>query len=140
MYPKKDVANKDLEASVAEWKEHLEAHLKATGKEAVSADVQRMLLLEICSPALRAHLRMREHLLPDIPAIRQEVADWVYDEVHTHKKADKSFNNVDEPSNTAEQEQKEEECEEKQVWSEELGGWICWLALKKAPNRFPGPG
>ena len=72
MYHKKDVNNKDLEASIADWERDLEIHARATGEDATTKSTQRMLLLERCSPALRTHLRMREHLIPDLPAMRQE--------------------------------------------------------------------
>ena len=104
-HPKKDVNNKDLEVNIADWERDLEIHARATGEDATTKTTQRMLLLEMCSPALRTHLRMREHILPDYAAIRQEIADWVFEEL-PHKKAEKIFNNVDE---SAEPEQKEEE-------------------------------
>ena len=67
--------------------------------------MQKMLLLQICSPALRSHLRMRDNLLPDYGAIRQEIADWLFEEL-PHKEADKALNAVTVPE---EQGTKEEE-------------------------------
>ena len=89
-----------------------------------------MLLLEMCSPALRTHLRVREHLLPDYAAIRQAISDWLFEEL-SHKKTDKTLNIVQYIDTPAEQEHKEEEWEEAQVWSEELGGWTFAFASKR---------
>ena len=77
-------------------------------------------LLEMCSPALRTHLRMREHLNPDLPAMRQEISDWLFEEL-PRKKADKALGAI---TDNEEQETKEEEWEEAHVWSDEHGGWI----------------
>ena len=77
---------------------------------------------------------MREHLLPDYAAIRQEISDWLFEEL-PHKKTDKTLNIVQYTDTPAEQEHKEEEWEEAQVWSEELGGWIFGFAPKKIKNR-----
>ena len=70
---------------------------------------------------------MREHLLPDYASLRQGMADWLFEEL-PYKKADKSLNSVETPQSPAEEEYKEDALEEAQVWSEELGGWICGLA------------
>ena len=124
MYPKKDVNNKDLEASIADWERDLEIHARATGEYTMTKSTQRMLLLEMCPPALRTHLRMREHLIPDLPAMRQEISDWLFEEL-PRKKADKTL------GDNEEQGTKEEEWEETHVWSDEHGGWICGLAPKR---------
>ena len=93
----------------------------------MTKSTQKMLLLEMCSPALRTHLRMREHLLPDYAAIRKDISAWLFEEL-SHKKTHKTLNIVQYPDTPAGQEHKEEECEEAQVWSEELGGWIFGFA------------
>ena len=136
LYPKKDVSNKELEKNIADWEKDVEVHARATshtGEQVMAASVQKMLLLQMCSPALRAHFRMRDHLLPDYGAIRHEIADWVFEEL-PHKKVDKALNAVTVPE---EQETKEEEWEEAQVWSEEFGGWICGLAPKRPRTESP---
>ena len=78
---------------------------------------------------------MREQPLPDYVAIRQEIADWIYEEALTHKKAGKPLHSVENPGSPAEEGQVEDEWVEAQLWSEELGGWICGFA----PNGIPGP-
>ena len=43
----------------------------------ISAFTQRMLLMEMCSPALRYHFSMREHILPNYAAVRQDISDYL---------------------------------------------------------------
>ena len=62
MYPKKDVPNKDVENAIMEWQRDIEISVK-TRNEAFSAFTQRMLLIDMCSPALRYQLDMREYIL-----------------------------------------------------------------------------
>ena len=51
---------------------------------------------------------MREHLLPDYAAIRQEISDLLFEKL-PRKKADKTLNIVQYTDNPAEQEHKEEQ-------------------------------
>ena len=76
---------------------------------------------------------MREHLVPDLPAMRQEISDWLFEEL-PRKKADKALVAI---TDNEEQETKEEEWEEAHVWSDEHGGWICGLAVKKQRTESP---
>ena len=106
LYPKKDVSNKELEKSIADWETDVEVHARATshtGEEVMAASVQKMLLLQMCSPALRSHLRMRDHLLPDYGAIRQEIADWLSEEASRAPKG-KAIGAVEAPAEDVEQE------------------------------------
>ena len=72
-----------------------------------------------------------------IDSIWQAIADWVYEEALTDKKADKPLNSVENPDSPAEEGLVEDEWVEAQVWSEELGEWICGLAPKRLRTESP---
>ena len=64
-----DVADKDLQGCIAEWERDADVYVMARGEQAVKL-AQHKMLLQMCSPALRAHLRMLDHLIPDTAAMR----------------------------------------------------------------------
>ena len=93
-----------------------------------------MSLEDMCDPRLRAHLKLLgPERLPTQEHLRIAISD---DESQGHK-TNKSIGSIENPSSPAQQENKEEEWEEAQVWSEELGGWICGLAPKKPRTESP---
>ena len=79
MFPRAEVPDTEIQGAIAEWEPDIEVYRKATGKAGVDEDQHKMLLKRMCSLELQKNLRAREPFIADMAALRQEIADYLFE-------------------------------------------------------------
>ena len=76
--PKKAVSAKEVERAIGEWERDIEVYRQAKPNYIMDADLQRMLLKQICPPQMQAYLRMqRDEVCDDYHRLKMAIHDWL---------------------------------------------------------------